>query len=136
VEKRAVTEKVVDSPGLGTEKLHWLLLGMFYKERSILREDNNGKTVLQRILTDKMTSTNRKAPSEDGDAKATLEALEEVSDADRLLALFPILQNKTPEELEKLNKAVLRKLDWWFLPCVTMMLLMRCVDALFIRSTC
>jgi sugar phosphate permease len=33
--------------------------------------------------------------------------------------------------LEKLNKAVLRKLDWWFLPCVIMMLLMRWVDALF-----
>ncbi|KAL2795263.1 major facilitator superfamily domain-containing protein [Aspergillus keveii] len=81
-----------------------------------------------------MTSTDRKAPSEDGDAKATLEALEEVSDADRLLALFPILQDKTPEELEKLNKAVLRKLDWWFLPCVTMMLLMSYLDRINVSN--
>jgi hypothetical protein len=72
-----------------------------------------------------MASTDRKPTFEDGEPKAALEALENISEADRALAHFPILQNKTPEELAALNKAVLRKLDWYFLPCVTMMLLMR-----------
>ena len=44
---------------------------------------------------------------------------------EQFLPLFPVLQEKTPQELEMLDWAVLRKLDWWFLPCVTMMLLMR-----------
>ncbi|KAL4916123.1 major facilitator superfamily domain-containing protein [Aspergillus aurantiobrunneus] len=76
----------------------------------------------------------RKPSSDDGERKATLEALEEVSDADRLLAHFPLLQDKSPEELERLNKAVLRKLDWYFLPCVTMMLLMSYLDRINVSN--
>lgn len=72
-----------------------------------------------------MTATKRKVTIESDEPKAALEAVEDVSEAERMLSHFPILQDKTPEELEKLNKAVLRKLDWYFLPCVTMMLLMR-----------
>lgn len=72
-----------------------------------------------------MSATDTKATFNDEEPKAALEALEDVSEADRLLVHFPILQDKSPEELEKLNKAVLHKLDWYFLPCVTMMLLMR-----------
>jgi hypothetical protein len=41
------------------------------------------------------------------------------------LARYPLLVGKSDEELEKLNKSVLRKLDWRFLPCVSMMLLMK-----------
>lgn len=41
------------------------------------------------------------------------------------LARFPALAGKTEEELAKLNKSVLRKLDWKFLPCITLMLLMK-----------
>jgi hypothetical protein len=37
---------------------------------------------------------------------------------------FPLLVNKNPEELAKLNKSLLKKLDWRFLPTVTIMLLM------------
>jgi hypothetical protein len=32
---------------------------------------------------------------------------------------------RSDEELEKLNKSVLRKLDWKLLPCISMMLLMK-----------
>ncbi|KAL3480938.1 major facilitator superfamily domain-containing protein [Aspergillus californicus] len=70
----------------------------------------------------------------DGDPKATLEALENVPEADPLLIHFPILQEKTAEELEQLNKAVLRKLDWYFLPCVTMMLLMSYLDRINVSN--
>jgi hypothetical protein len=41
------------------------------------------------------------------------------------LSRFPLLANKTEEELAKLNKSVLWKLDWKFLPCITLMLLMK-----------
>jgi hypothetical protein len=37
---------------------------------------------------------------------------------------FPLLQGKSEEDLAALNKKLLRKLDWRFLPTVTMMLLM------------
>jgi hypothetical protein len=38
---------------------------------------------------------------------------------------FPLLVNKSEEELAALNKKVLSKLDWRFLPCITAMLLMK-----------
>jgi hypothetical protein len=41
------------------------------------------------------------------------------------LSRYPLLVGKSDEELEKLNKGVLRKLDWKFLPCITFMLLMK-----------
>ena len=41
------------------------------------------------------------------------------------LSRFPLLVNKTEEELAELNKSVLWKLDWKFLPCITLMLLMK-----------
>jgi hypothetical protein len=40
------------------------------------------------------------------------------------LERFPLLQGKTEEELAALNKKLLKKLDYRFLPTVTMMLLM------------
>ncbi|KAL3430344.1 major facilitator superfamily domain-containing protein [Aspergillus tetrazonus] len=70
----------------------------------------------------------------DDEPKAVLEALEHVSEADRMLVHFPILQDKSHEELELLNKAVLRKLDWYFLPCVTVMLLMSYLDRINISN--
>jgi len=38
---------------------------------------------------------------------------------------FPLLVGKSEEELAILNKKVLKKLDWKFLPCITAMLLMK-----------
>lgn len=46
-------------------------------------------------------------------------------DSYQFLDYFPCLLEKTPDELKTLEKKLLRKLDWQFLPCVTMMLLMR-----------
>ena len=64
--------------------------------------------------------------SKSSTSKAALEHVEESTPGpEQFLPLFPILQDKTPEERELLNKSVLRKLDRQFLPCVTMMLLMR-----------
>jgi hypothetical protein len=40
------------------------------------------------------------------------------------LERFPLLQGKSEEELVALNKKLLKKLDYRFLPTVTMMLLM------------
>jgi hypothetical protein len=41
------------------------------------------------------------------------------------LSRYPLLLGKSDKELDELNKAVLRKLDWKFLPCITLMLLMK-----------
>jgi hypothetical protein len=40
------------------------------------------------------------------------------------LQRFPLIAEKSPEELKVLEKGLLRKLDWIFLPTVTMMLLL------------
>lgn len=48
-------------------------------------------------------------------------------DASVWIQQYPLLREKTEEELAALNKAVLRKLDWKFLPCITIMLLMKYV---------
>ena len=72
-----------------------------------------------------MAPTRSSVSKVDDGSKIVLENLEHVSQEEQLLSLFPVLQDKTPEELERLNKAVVRRLDWRFLPCVTMMLLMR-----------
>lgn len=59
-----------------------------------------------------------------GDAQ---EYIENAQPPDPYLTNYPLLQAKTPEELDALNKSVVRKLDWKFLPMVTMMLLMKFV---------
>lgn len=60
--------------------------------------------------------------------KANAEMVEESrgtkESAELLLQCWPLLRDKSPDELEALNKQVLRKLDWKFLPCVTIMLIM------------
>lgn len=64
---------------------------------------------------------------DDRDSKIIVENLEDVSYPEHSLTQFPLLREKSPTELEHLDKAVLKKLDYYFLPCVTVMLLMRCV---------
>ena len=49
------------------------------------------------------------------------------ADASVWVQRYPLLREKTEEELAALNKAVLRKLDWKFLPIITAMLLMKYV---------
>lgn len=45
--------------------------------------------------------------------------------ADEILQRYPLLAGKSEVEMALLNKKVLRKLDWRFLPCITFMLLMK-----------
>lgn len=51
----------------------------------------------------------------------------ETQDETIWLQRYPLLVSKSPEELAALNKSVLRKLDWRFLPCISLMLLMKLV---------
>ncbi|PLB53678.1 putative vitamin H transporter [Aspergillus steynii IBT 23096] len=81
-----------------------------------------------------MAPTRSSVSKDDAESKIVLENLEHVSQEEQLLSLFPVLQDKTPEELERLNKAVVRKLDWRFLPCVTMMLLMSYLDRINVSN--
>jgi hypothetical protein len=55
--------------------------------------------------------------------KAEIEHIEGLPN-ELYLERFPLLQGKGPEELKQLNKKLLKKLDWRFLPTVTVMLLM------------
>ncbi|USP82062.1 vitamin H transporter [Curvularia clavata] len=50
------------------------------------------------------------------------------------LAKYPLLVEKSDKELDKLNKSVLKKLDWKFLPCITMMLLMNYLDRINVSN--
>lgn len=59
------------------------------------------------------------------DLKDSVENIENVPGADLILERYPLIKNKSTEELSALNRAVLKKLDWRFLPCITMMLLMK-----------
>lgn len=49
----------------------------------------------------------------------------EVLDAERFLQGYPLLREKSKDELKQLSKSVLKKLDWKFLPTITLMLLMK-----------
>lgn len=41
--------------------------------------------------------------------------------ADEILNRYPLLVGKSEVEMALLNKKVLTKLDWWFLPTITFM---------------
>jgi len=59
------------------------------------------------------------------DEKKDFENVESLAVPDVLLERYPLIKDKSKEELDALNKKVLKKLDWKFLPCITMMLLMK-----------
>lgn len=71
-----------------------------------------GETVSVRSSTDKKGDTTH------------IDNVEDITNRE-YLSKYPLLADKTDEELELLNKSVLRKLDWKFLPCITFMLLMK-----------
>lgn len=82
----------------------------------------------------KMAFPKHKKSFDDTESKIVTENVEDVH-AEQSLAAFPLLQGKTPAELKALNKAVLKKLDYYFLPCVTMMLLMRSAHTPFSQTS-
>lgn len=65
------------------------------------------------------------SPRNSIDKQNQIELVEATAIEDVLLERFPLISNKSKEELDALNKAVVRKLDWEFLPCITAMLLMK-----------
>lgn len=69
------------------------------------------------------TREDSKTPKQSGEIAEIENA--EVPAEDIFLQRYPLLANKSKEELNKLNKSVLSKLDWRFLPCITAMLLMK-----------
>jgi hypothetical protein len=48
-----------------------------------------------------------------------------LSEAEIFLQSYPLLREKSKDELDRLNKAILKKLDWKFLLIITLMLLMK-----------
>jgi hypothetical protein len=54
--------------------------------------------------------------------------------AEEILNRYPLLVGKSEVELALLNKKVLRKLDWRFLPCITAMLLMNYLDRINVSN--
>ena len=48
-----------------------------------------------------------------------------LSEAEIFLQSYPLLREKSKDELDRLNKAVLKKFDWKFLLIITLMLLMK-----------
>lgn len=61
------------------------------------------------------------------DFKDNVELAESVPGRDPLLERYPLIRDKSPEELARIEKSLVRKLDWRFLPMVTAMLMMKYV---------
>lgn len=73
--------------------------------------------------------TNERVSLESKTSKIAEEQLEQ-SVLDTYLEQFPLIRDKSPEERKKIEKSLVRKLDWKFLPCITLMLLMKYVQNL------
>lgn len=76
----------------------------------------------------------------DSDSKRSVEIIK-VEDANvnaeaSYLQRYPLLVNKTEDGLKALNKAVLKKLDWKLLPCITIMLLFRSQHPALVGNNC
>ncbi|GIZ48044.1 hypothetical protein CKM354_001111900 [Cercospora kikuchii] len=74
------------------------------------------------------------SPRNSIDKQNQIELVEATAIEDVLLERFPLISNKSKEELDALNKAVVRKLDWKFLPCITAMLLMNYLDRINVSN--
>lgn len=61
------------------------------------------------------------------DIKRDVEYEEVAPVRDEILERYPLIKDKTPEERAAIEKSLVRKLDWKFLPMVTAMLLMKSV---------
>lgn len=51
--------------------------------------------------------------------------VEESAQRDEYLERYELIRDKAPEELKALEKSLIRKLDWKFLPMVSLMLVMK-----------
>lgn len=69
-------------------------------------------------------------------SKADHFEVEEVQPRDAMLEKYALLKGKTEDELKAVEKSLVRKLDWKFLPMVTAMLLMKYVGSIPFYSSC
>lgn len=77
----------------------------------------------------------RKSSSRSLGSKAQQEEIEELPPRrDAYLENWPLLRDKSEDDLQALEKSLVRKLDYRFLPCITMMLLMKYVGGRESRS--
>ncbi|KAL4811444.1 major facilitator superfamily domain-containing protein [Aspergillus unguis] len=53
---------------------------------------------------------------------------------EEIQARFDLLRDLSPEEMEALNKKVLKKVDWHMMPCVTLMFLMNYLDRINVSN--
>ncbi|KAI5272057.1 MFS transporter [Aureobasidium subglaciale] len=81
-----------------------------------------------------MPSTRPSSPVSILEKPKAVEHIESASVEPTYLEGFPLLREKSEEELAVLNKRVLRKLDWKFLPCITAMLLMNYLDRINVSN--
>ncbi|RTE81592.1 hypothetical protein BHE90_003917 [Fusarium euwallaceae] len=68
------------------------------------------------------------------DIKDNVEFEEVAPPHDTILERYELIRNKTPEELKAIEKSLVRKLDWKFLPMVTAMLLMNYLDRINVSN--
>ncbi|KAK6008107.1 hypothetical protein QM012_000010 [Aureobasidium pullulans] len=68
------------------------------------------------------------------DKEKAIEHIESAPVDSTYLDGFPLLRDKSDDELAALNKKVLKKLDWKFLPCITAMLLMNYLDRINVSN--
>lgn len=61
------------------------------------------------------------------DIKDGVELSELAPERDLILERYDLIKDKSPEELKAIEKSLVRKLDWKFLPMVTAMLMMKYV---------
>ncbi|KAM0468802.1 hypothetical protein ACHAP7_010486 [Fusarium lateritium] len=68
------------------------------------------------------------------DIKRDVEYEENAPVRDEVLERYELIRDKTPEERVAIEKALVRKLDWKFLPMVTAMLLMNYLDRINVSN--
>ncbi|EXM08564.1 major facilitator superfamily domain-containing protein [Fusarium oxysporum II5] len=68
------------------------------------------------------------------DIKRDVEYEEVAPVRDEILERYPLIKDKTPEERAAIEKSLVRKLDWKFLPMVTAMLLMNYLDRINVSN--
>ncbi|KAM5350005.1 hypothetical protein ACJ41O_006510 [Fusarium nematophilum] len=80
-----------------------------------------------------MTASVRSKPTS-LDLKVGAEFEETAPPRDEILERYELLRNKSPEELRLLEKSLVRKVDWKFLPMVTAMLMMNYLDRINVSN--
>ncbi|EKJ77480.1 hypothetical protein NXS19_004628 [Fusarium pseudograminearum] len=68
------------------------------------------------------------------DAKRNVEYDENAPERDEVLERYALIRDKTSEERAAIEKSLVRKLDWKFLPMVTAMLLMNYLDRINVSN--